>query len=88
MRVKIISIIEIIMNCTFANINHLMLTKFAANLNIKGMHYFFLLTLYFYFYTFLCILEYHNSDQVQFLLCARCKNGLVYVSDYFRVTKS
>ena len=42
----------------------------------------------FLLYTFPCILEYHNSSQFQFVLCARCKKFLVYVSDYFRVTKS
>ena len=33
----------------------------------------------FLLYAFPCILEYHNSDQFQFLLCARCKERLVYV---------
>ena len=46
----------------------------------------FLISKYSILYTFTCILEYHNSDQFQ-LLCARCKL-LVYVSDYFRVTRS
>ena len=36
----------------------------------------------FLLYTFLCDLEYHNSDQFQFLFCARCKKLLVYVYDY------
>ena len=48
----------------------------------------FLILKYFSFRHFHVFLKYQNIDQFQFLLWATCKKLPVYVSDYFRGTRS